>query len=80
MANNRMSGDSARVRAQQIFAKSEQRKRDALREMDKASSAESLKTERLRALRLAKEASDKAEAEKTASKKKPAKRTPSDGA
>lgn len=79
MASNRVRSEEARSRAQEKFAKAEQRAKDAMSDRNKASAVVAAKSARLRALRLAKEAADKeaaekSAAEKAASDKKPAKR------
>ena len=74
MASNQKGVQEARLRAQEKFAKAEKRDREALKEKDRAFAAAISKSARLRALRLAKEASDKAAAERKAAEKKPAKR------
>lgn len=79
MASIRMPAEEARISAQRVFGKAEQREKGALREKDKAFAAVSSKTARLRSLRMAKEASDKAAAEQKESEKKPAKRASGDG-
>jgi hypothetical protein len=70
-----------RRRAEQKFAKAKQRDQDVMNFQRQAQQAEAAKFQRLRALRLAKEASDrdalalaKAEAAETVDKIKPAKR------
>ena len=84
MASNRMRTEEARHRAQEKFSKAEKREKDLLKEKNKAIANVASKTARLRALRLAKEASDKEaadkeEAEKLAAKKNPARPSVDEG-
>ena len=83
-----LPGKEARLKAQRIFGKSKQREIEALGEKSKAVATALSKTERLRSLRLAKEAADKAKEAsdkaaaadaKASSKKRPARRAPRAG-
>ena len=58
--------NTARSKAEEKFAKFKQQEKQALKERDKAQKATEEKTARLRALRLAKEAADKEQADKLA--------------
>jgi hypothetical protein len=58
-------GDAARRAAQTHFTQSEQRDKAIKQEIEKERAASAAKTARLRALRLAKEASERKEAERT---------------
>lgn len=88
MASKMLPGKEARLKAQGIFGKTKQNKIEALSEKDKLLAAARSKTERLRSLRLAKEAADKAKEAsdkaaaadaKASSKKRPARRIKLDG-
>ena len=87
MASKMLPGKEARLKAQGIFGKAKQNKIEALSEKDKLQAAARSKTERLRSLRLAKEASDKAKEvsdkaaadKKASSKKRPPRRAARDG-
>ncbi|MGC9954852.1 MAG: hypothetical protein ABSD21_11315 [Rhizomicrobium sp.] len=70
MSNSTDKSDSARRRAQNHFTASEQRDTLVRREIEKERAASNAKIVKLRALRLAKEAADEAEAEKLAAEKK----------
>jgi hypothetical protein len=70
MSNSSEKSDSARRRAQNHFTASEQRDTLVRREIEKERAASNAKIVKLRALRLAKEAADEAEAEKLAAAKK----------
>jgi len=73
--------DLARRKAQEKFAAVKQRDADARRDRDKAAAAAIAKTERLKALRLAKEAADREAAAAAPPVKKATRRkTPSDAA
>lgn len=66
---------SSRSKADQLFAKNLKRDKDALMEKEKRQIELTKKTATLRALRLAKEAADKVDAEEiAATKKTPAKK------
>ena len=89
MASKFLPGKEARLKAQGMFGKTKQNEIEALSEKSKALAAARSKTERLRSLRLAKEASDKAKDAsdkaaaadaKASSKKRPARRVTQDGA
>jgi hypothetical protein len=69
MSNSTDKSDSARRRAQTHFTASEQRDTLVRREIEKERAASNAKTAKLRALRLAKEAADKDEADKLAAEK-----------
>jgi hypothetical protein len=66
MTNNEDQKASARRKAQNHFTSSEQRDAALRKELETQRAASAAKTARLRALRLAKEAEDKAEADKRA--------------
>jgi hypothetical protein len=66
MTNNDDQRASARRKAQNHFTSSEQRDAALRKELETQRAASAAKTARLRALRLAKEAEDKAEADKRA--------------
>jgi len=70
MSNSTDKSDSARRRAQNHFTASEQRDTLVRREIEKERAASNAKIVKLRALRLAKESADEAEAEKLAAEKK----------
>lgn len=70
MSNFNDKSDSARRRAQNHFAASEQRDTLVRKEIEKERAASDAKIVKLRALRLAKEAADEAVAEKLAAEKK----------
>ena len=72
MGSNRMQTEEARRRAHEKFAKADKREKNLLKEKNKAIGAMVSKTVRLRALRLAKEASDKEAADKEAADKEAA--------
>lgn len=86
MASKLLPGKEARLKAQRIFGRAKQNEIEALGEKSKALATARSKTERLRSLRLAKEASDKAQeesdkaaaAKKTSPKKRPAPSAPQD--
>ena len=86
MASKLLPGKEARLKAQRIFGRAKQNEIEALSEKSKALATARSKTERLRSLRLAKEAADKAQdaADKAAadtkasSKKRPARRVSKD--
>ncbi|HXM00258.1 MAG TPA: hypothetical protein VN932_10035 [Rhizomicrobium sp.] len=67
------SRDAARKRAQNHFTASEQRDVAVKQEIEKERAAVAAKTAKLRALRLAKEATDKIEADRVAAEAPPAK-------
>ena len=70
--------NSARSKAEERFAKMRQQEKKAEKERDKAQQENAQKTARLRALRLAKEASDKYTLDREAADKATAKgKTPS---
>lgn len=69
MANPADTRAIARNRAQTHFKSSEQRESAVRAEMEKERAAVDAKTAKLRALRLAKEAEDKAEADRLAAEK-----------
>lgn len=71
MSSSNDKSDSARRRAQNHFAASEQRDTLVRREIEKERAASIAKIEKLRNLRLAKEAADRTAAEKLAAEKKP---------
>jgi hypothetical protein len=79
MASNRVRSEESRQRAQEKFARIEQREKDFANERDKAFAAIVAKSARLRALRLAKQAADKEAAAKAKSEKKPARRAAGGG-
>ena len=80
MARKPSPGKKARLKAQRLFGTARLSEHEALDETNKAVTATQSKMERLRSLRLDKEASDKAAAEGKATSKKPrARRTPPDG-
>ena len=66
MANSEERRDQARRKAQNHFAASEQRDALVRKEIEKERAVSAAKTAKLRALRLAKEASDKAVADRLA--------------
>ena len=66
MANSEERRDQARRKAQNHFAASEQRDALVRKEIEKERAVSAAKTAKLRALRLAKEASDKEVADKLA--------------
>lgn len=68
--------DQARRKAQEKFAPASQREASARRDRDKAAAAAVAKTERLKALRLAKEAEDRAAAAAAPAKKPPRRKAP----
>jgi hypothetical protein len=68
----------ARRKAQEKFAEVKQRDAEARRNRDKAAAAAIAKTERLKALRLAKEAEDRAAAAAAPAKKPPRRKAPSE--
>ncbi|MDE1938432.1 MAG: hypothetical protein KGI68_05380 [Alphaproteobacteria bacterium] len=70
MSSSNDKSDSARKRAQNHFAASEQRDTLVRKEIEKERAASIAKIEKLRSLRLAKEAADEVEAEKLAAEKK----------
>ena len=76
MGSNRMQTEEARRRAHEKFAKADKREKNLLKEKNKAIGAMVSKTVRLRALRLAKEASDKEAADKEAAQNLAAKKKP----
>ena len=79
MASKLLPGKEARLKAQRIFGRAKQNEIEALSEKSKALATARSKTERLRSLRLAKEAADKAAADtKASSKKRPARRVSKD--
>jgi hypothetical protein len=65
--------EEARRKSQERLAADRQRGAQALKDRDKAAVAEAAKTQRLRALRLAKEAADKETADRAATNKAAAK-------
>ena len=66
---------SVKSRAEEQFAATQKKDKQALKDMEKARQERAEKVERLRALRLAKEAADKkADAEKAATKNSAAKK------
>ncbi|HEY0281133.1 MAG TPA: hypothetical protein VGC27_00745 [Rhizomicrobium sp.] len=69
MSNSSDKTDSARRRAQTHFTASEQRDTLVRREIEKERAASNAKTAKLKALRLAKEAVDKEEADRLAAEK-----------
>ena len=73
MASTTDSRDAARKRAQNHFTASEQRDVAVKQEIEKERAAIAAKTAKLRALRLAKEAVDKIEADRLAAEKAAAK-------
>ena len=75
MANPDDRRDQARRKAQNHFAASEQRDALVRKELEKERAVSAAKTAKLRALRLAKEASDKEAAVKLAAEKAEAKKT-----
>ncbi len=66
MANTTETRDNARKRAQNHFTASEQRDTLVKQEIEKERAASAAKTAKLKALRLAKEADDKVEADRMA--------------
>ena len=86
MASKLLPGKEARLKAQKIFGRAKQNEIEALSEKSKTLAAARSKMERLRSLRLDKEASEKAQemADKAAantkasSKKRPARQVPKD--
>jgi hypothetical protein len=85
MASKLLPGKEARLKAQRIFGRAKQNEIEVLSEKSKALATARSKTERLRSLRLAKEAADKAQdaadkeaAKKTPPKKRPARQVPND--
>jgi hypothetical protein len=86
MASKLLPGKEARLKAQKMFGRAKQSEIEALGEKNKALATARSKTERLRSLRLAKEAADRAQdaADKAAtdtkasSKKRPARSAPQD--
>lgn len=79
MSSSTDSRQAARTRAQNQFKSSDQRE-DAIRaEIEKERAAVDAKTAKLRALRLAKEAEEKAEAERIAAEAPPKKSTAGSG-
>ena len=81
MASKLLPGKEARLKAQRIFGRAKQNEIEALSEKSKALATARSKTERLRSLRLAKEAADKAQEaadKKTSPKKRPARSVPQD--
>lgn len=79
MASKLLPGKEARLKAQRIFGRAKQNEIEALGEKNKTLATARSKTERLRSLRLAKEAADKAAAaKKTPPKKRPARSAPKD--
>jgi hypothetical protein len=69
MADRMKAQDAVRKNAQNYFTQSEQRDKLLRQEIEKERAASAAKTAKLRALRLAKEAADKAEADKLAAEK-----------
>ncbi|HVO16703.1 MAG TPA: hypothetical protein VMV26_15905 [Alphaproteobacteria bacterium] len=78
MADTGSRADLARRKAQEKFAEVKQRDAEARRNRDKAAAAAIAKTERLKALRLAKEAEDRAAAAAAPAKKPPRRKAPSE--
>lgn len=80
MARKPSPGKKARLKAQKLFGTAKLSGNEVLDETNKAAAATRSKMERLRSLRLDKEASDKAAAEEKATpKKQRPRRTPPDG-
>jgi hypothetical protein len=75
MANTDERRDQARRKAQNHFAASEQRDASVRKEIEKERAVSAAKTAKLRALRLAKEASDKEAAGRLAAETAAAKKT-----
>jgi len=73
MANSEERRDQARRKAQNHFAASEQRDALVRKEIEKERAVSAAKTAKLRALRLAKEASDKEAADRLAAEEAEAK-------
>ncbi len=69
MSNSSDTRDAARKKAQAQFASSEQRDNAIKQEIEKERAAVAAKTAKLRALRLAKEATEKQEADRAAAEK-----------
>ena len=69
MKSREIRDEAARRKAQDQFAKVKQRDAEALKDREKVQAAEAAKTAQLRALRLAKEASDREAAAKAAAEK-----------
>lgn len=78
MSSRNMKLDEIKARAQAAFEKTEQRRKEALvawQAVEDEASAARLKTEKLRALRLARDAEEAAAKEAAASSAPPAKRS-----
>ena len=78
MSSRNMKLDEIKARAQAAFEKTEQRRKEALvawQAVEDEASAARLKTEKLRALRLARDAQEAAAKEAAASSAAPAKRS-----
>ncbi len=74
MSDPQDTNDRARKKAQKYFTQTEQRDKLVKEEVERERAASNAKTAKLRALRLAKEAADKVEAERLAAEKAEAKR------